>query len=412
MLHDGARLDLSRRFRAGVRVVLGCAEPRADFRRHAHHSMRPRQTAGARELPGSHQFLRTRDSSARRTGNARRGCVKSRRTVSALRTSGVALQGIDYKAHHHRRSSDRWRSDRERFMLFSSLHDLRGGLPKRLTLPAIAFGLVLLYFVSLHPATGFLGGAFFLLLGWWFIPFAINLLLAAWLASLFKVHKTLRAAIFVAASFFLGMNTLLPTLLRSRSEASSSANILRVIRIKSGETVDAGLMTARLADEASYPSAPSALGVRVGENEGCMCMWWAPSRGPSSEWQVWGVINAYLHRPNGIEGPLYIGMGNMALGKAHFDVRFMRGATPKTVNLLLTIYDGWDVTAVYRQSAIPVESTSPPKAHGAGLGDHFYRNTLSMLVRQNFWVFLLDNQMSGFSAEPLKSFLRRAVIVE
>lgn len=89
-------------------------------------------------------------------------------------------------------------------MLFSSLHDLRGGLPKRLTLPAIAFGLVLLYFVSLHPATGFLGGAFFLLLGWWFIPSAINLLLAAWLASLFKVHKTLRAAIFVAASFFFG----------------------------------------------------------------------------------------------------------------------------------------------------------------------------------------------------------------
>jgi hypothetical protein len=297
-------------------------------------------------------------------------------------------------------------------MRFLSLRYLRSGVTKHFMFPTVALGLALLYLATLHPVTGFLGGAFFLLLGWWLIPSTINVLLAAWVASLFKVHKAWRAFIFLTASFLLGINTLLPVLLRPRPDVSSSANIFRVIRIKPGEKVDGGLMTARLADEAPYPSAPSALGEQLAENEGCGCMWWEPPRGLSSGEQVSAVIDAYLHRPNSMGGVLYIGSEKMALGGVHFDMRFTRSAIPKTVNLLLTIYDGWDVTAVYRQSAIPVATTSPPKSNKDWPGDHFYINALSMLVRQNFWVFLLDSQMSGFSAEPLKSFLHRAVIVE
>lgn len=298
-------------------------------------------------------------------------------------------------------------------MPFISLHVRRNDIKKSLILPAIAIALAALYVISLHPDTGFLGGALFFATGW-LIPSAINLLLAAWVTSFFKVHWGLRYLIFAAASFLLGMNTLLPALVRPLPKVVSSGQIFRVVGIKPNEPVDAGLMSARLPNEIFYTSAPSALGVHVGGDEGCMCMWWMPPVGPSSEEQVWNVINTYIHR-SGIGGPDYIGMGKgaeMALGRVHFDARFTRSATPNTVNLLLTIYDGWDVTAIYRQLAIPVWSTQTPQPTRPGLASHFYRNAMSMLVRENFWVFLLDGRLSGFQPAPLRAFLRRAVRVE
>jgi hypothetical protein len=299
-------------------------------------------------------------------------------------------------------------------MPFISLHIRRNDLKKFLILPAAALALAVLYVISLHPDTGFLGGAFFFIIGWWLIPSAVNLLLAVWITSFFKVHWGVRSIIFIATSFLLGMNTLLPALLRPRPRVVSSGQVFRVVEIKPSEPVDAGLMSARLPNEVFYTSAPSALGVQVGADEGCMCMWWTPPLGPSSEEQVWNVINAYIHRTD-IGGPDYIGMGKtakMALGRIHFDARFTRSATPNTVNLLLTIYDGWDVTAIYRQLAIPVWSTQPPRPTRPGLASHFYRNAMSMLVRENFWVFLLDRRLSGFQPAPLRAFLHRAVRVE
>jgi len=300
-------------------------------------------------------------------------------------------------------------------MSFLSQPSRRNSLLKILALPGTALALTVLYVLALHPASGMFGGAFYLLFGSWFIPSAVNLLLSAWIVSFIKIHRAWRAVLFIAASFLLGMNTLLAALIRPNPAPVSSSEIFRVIRIPQSMRVDEGWMTPALPDEISGTSAPSALGVQVGSNEACMCMWFTPPVGESTDWQIWHVINAYLHRRDMIESTNYLDvtMRHMALGGAHFDVTFTRGATPNTVNLLLTIYDGLDITATYKQAAIPVWSTLPPRPHGNGLGgEHFYRNALSMLVRHNFWVFYLDTRMSGFSPEPLKAFLGRAVVVE
>ncbi|ULU24965.1 hypothetical protein [Dyella terrae] len=296
------------------------------------------------------------------------------------------------------------------------------GFVKILALPGIALTLAALFVFALHPQSGMFGGAFYLLFGSWFIPSAINLLLSAWVITFIKVSRAWRAVLFVGVSFLLGMNTLLPALISRRPNPVSSAEIVRVIRIPRSMRVDDGLMAPRLPGEIFYTSSPSALGVQVGSNEGCMCMWFTPPVGESTEWQVWHVINAYLHRRDAIEGTTYLDlkgegldvkMRKMALGMAHFDVRFTRSETRNTVNLLITVYDGLEVTATYKQADIPVWSTLPPQPHAEGLGgEYFYRNALSMLVRHNFWVFYLDSQMSGFSPGPLKAFLRRAVVVE
>jgi hypothetical protein len=288
---------------------------------------------------------------------------------------------------------------------------------KVLVLPVIALVMAIVYTFALHPASGMFGGAYYLLFGSWFIPSAINLLLSAWIVSFIRVHWAWRVVLFVAASFLLGMNTLLPSLIRPNPVPVSSTQIIRVIRIPQSMRVDQGWIAPALPDEVSGTLAPSALGVQVGSNEACMCMWFTPPVGESTDWQVWHVINAYLHRRDIIDSANYndAGMRRMAPGGAHFEMKFTRSATPKTVDLLLTIYDGLDVTAIYKQADIPVWSTlpSPPPPRTSELGgEHFYRNALSMLVRHNFWVFFLDSRMSGFSPEPLKAFLRRAVIAE
>lgn len=55
-----------------------------------------------------------------------------------------------------------------------------------------------------------------------------------------------------------------------------------------------------------------ALGVTVGWNEGCICMWWDPVYGPITDDQVWYVINDYLHR-SVISRADYIDFKDMAL---------------------------------------------------------------------------------------------------
>jgi hypothetical protein len=284
---------------------------------------------------------------------------------------------------------------------------------RRLKLPAIALALALLYIVALHPMTGLPGGFVYLTLGW-LIPSVINLLLSTWIALFFGIQWPGRAAILVVVSFLLGMNTLLPDLFKARPKPVSSSEIARVVRVTSGMVVDVGLMTPRLPDEVFYTQAPSALGVSVStDGAACGCMWFTDARSPSTEQQVWDVISAKVHRSE-IGGPLYIGSGNMALGGVHFDVRFMRSATPgKTVNLLITLYDGWNVTAVFKQADIPISDAIQTGIHAPGLRvDRFYQNALGMLVRHNFWVFILESRMAGFSPEPLRRFLDDAVDVQ
>ena len=276
----------------------------------------------------------------------------------------------------------------------------------------IALVLAVLYIVSLHPMSGALGGAFFWIVGW-IIPSAINLLLSLFVVSFLKIRRLWKVPVFIAVSFILGMNTLLVSLFTPDLPQPSTSEIFRQIRITPDMGVDEGLMTPRAPGELSGSRSPSPLGVRVAGNEGCMCMWFTPPTGDTTEWQVWHVINGFLGRRDTLSSTLYVGadMQRMAQGGAHFDLRFTRGKQPYTVDLHMTIYDGPEPTAKYSQSGIPVWSTEPEERHPERLlMNQFLPNVESMLVRRNFWVFLFDGYMSGFSRAPLKAFLGRAVV--
>lgn len=277
----------------------------------------------------------------------------------------------------------------------------------------MALVLGLLYIYSIHPMSGALGGAFFWIIGGWMIPSAINLLLSYFVVSFLPMRRPWKIPAFIAVSFLLGMNTLLVPLFMRNPPQPSTVEVYRPLHIPPGKRVDEGLMTPRLPGEVFGTRSPTWLGARVAGNEGCMCMWFTPPTGDTSQWHVWHVINAYLRRRDSINGTDYLGpdLARMAVGGAHFDVRFTRGKRPYTVDLLMTVYDGLEATAKYTQAGIPVWSTDPDHGHPDRLAmDQFLPTVETMLLRRNFWVFLFDDRMSGFAEEPLRAFLRQAVV--
>lgn len=297
-------------------------------------------------------------------------------------------------------ADDTQRTERARFM-------------KRASPILIALVLALLYIGSLHPASGMLGGAFYWLFGSWAVPSGINLLLTFFVVSFLPIRRVWKIPAFVAVSFLLGMNTLLISLFTPNPPQPSTARIYRSLHIAPGSQVDQGLMAPARPDEIFGTSAPTPLGVRVAGNEGCMCMWFTPPTGDTSYWQVWHVINGYLRREDSWHWGNYStpDLVGMARHGAHFDLRFTRGKHPYTVDLLMTVYDGTEPTAVYTQAGIPVWSTEPEHGHPEHLSmAQFLPNVESMLLRRNFWVFLFDRQMSGFATKPLRDFLGRAVV--
>jgi hypothetical protein len=276
----------------------------------------------------------------------------------------------------------------------------------------IALVLGLLYIYAIHPSSGMLGGLFFWLAGW-MVPSAINLLLSFFVLSFLPIRRRWKIPAFVAISFVLGMNTLLVPLLMWNPPQPSSADIRRPLHVKPGERVDAGFMSARIPGEINGTQSPSPLGVQIAGNEGCMCMWFTPPAGDTTEWQVWHVINAYLHRSDSLDGGNYFtpGVKMDVAGSVHFDSRFTRGKRPETVDLLMTVYDGTELTATFTQSGIPVWTTAPESGHPDRISTYqFLPNVETMLLRHNFWVFMFDRSLSGFSRGPLRDFLKRAVV--
>jgi len=277
----------------------------------------------------------------------------------------------------------------------------------------VALVLAVLYIISLHPWSGMLGGAFFFLFASWVIPSAINILLSYFVVSFIRVRRLWKIGLFVAVSFLLGMNTLLVPLFARPPPQPSTSDVYRPLHIKADTDVDEGLMSARIPGEVYNTYMYSPLGVHVAGNEGCMCMWMTPPVGQTTEWQVWDVINGYLGHRRSITGTTYIepGLRSGAVGRVHFDLRFLRGKDPYTVDLLITLYDGLEPTAKFTQSGIPVWSTEPDHGHPDTISTYgFLPNAENMLWRRNFWALYFENDMSAFSKAPLKAFLRRAVV--
>lgn len=277
-------------------------------------------------------------------------------------------------------------------------------------LPCMAALLVALEFWIIHPASSFVGGILYLLFGSWGVPTAINILLAVWVALLFRVHFALRLLVGVAASFVLGVNTSLPILLHLSALPPADMAVLRPVVLVPSLGVDSRAIAATPDISSDQVMAPP--GIRLGGDEGCGCMYWlASSEGYRPRIQK--LIDA---RGFSVTRGLYrfsdqlpdVAPYNQIV---HFKLEFAPSSTRRDdlVDLTVDVYQGWRKVAWFRQRQLPVMTAGPLGRMQPLLNEHFAANVASILMHHGIWATILGNRLQhddGLAA--FTTFLERA----
>ena len=277
--------------------------------------------------------------------------------------------------------------------------------------PCVAFLLVALEFLAIHPASGFLGGFFYLLFGSWAIPSAVNIILSVWVASLFRIHWVLRILIGVFVSFLLGVNTSLPVLLHLGGLPPAEVVITRAVPATHSVAVDTRVLITNTGISDDQTLAPP--GVYVGGDEGCGCMYWV-SNSASYPVQIQKLINERKFSDVADQYQFSDQLPNVAPYNkiVHFAVSFAPSSVQRKglLDMTIDVYQGYDKVASYRQRELPIEMQGPLGRNSKLLNGHFRANVWGILIHHNFWAAILpdDLQRPDYVAS-FTDFLARAL---
>ena len=275
----------------------------------------------------------------------------------------------------------------------------------------LALLLIGLFYFFLSPGSGFFGGLAYLISGW-AMPSLVNVLLAAWLALLVRAHWTARILIFLVASFVLGVNTSLPRLFDTRAAPRVETTILRSLPLTPSLSVDDRLMVATPNNTLDYAFPPSPMGLSVGWNEGCGCMYFAyDSQGGSYYEQIRKVILA--RRVSQVSGlHFYFPERYPNTPIVHFDYATARSpGWPNAVDITVNMYQGRERVATFIQRQLPSMSLKGMNLDDSkGLDNgHLFVYSTSILMHRNFWMALLAPRLTVQGELPFKAFLDRAL---
>ncbi len=277
--------------------------------------------------------------------------------------------------------------------------------------PCVAFLLVVLEFLAIHPASGFLGGLFYLLFGSWVIPSAVNIILSVWVASLFRIHWVPRLLIGVFVSFLLGVNTSLPVLLHRGGPPSADVVITRALPATHSLAVDTRILITNTGISDDQTLAPP--GVYVGGDEGCGCMYWV-SNSASYPVQIQKLINERKFSDEDDQYQFSDQLPNVAPYNkiVHFAISFAPSSVQRKglLDMTIDVYQGYDKVASYRQRELPIEMQGPLGRDSKLLNGHFRANVWGILLHHNFWAAILpdDLQRPDYVAS-FAGFLARAL---
>lgn len=278
-------------------------------------------------------------------------------------------------------------------------------------LPFTAFMLVALQFLAIDPASSLWGGLVYLLVGWWILPTAVNVLLAVWVAMVFRVHWALRILLGVFVSFLLGVNTELPNLLHLNDLPPANAVVIRPLPVTRSLAVDTGMVVVN--SDIPYDRQIVPPGVGLGEDEGCMCMYWTASA-PTYPYRIQELINkrdlSYVPGQYQFSDQLPdVAPYNKIV---HFVVRFSPSLAGRDdfVDMAFDIYQGHDKVATYLQRQLPIAAKEVRGRGTSLLEGHFVANVWSTLLHHGLWTTLLHDRLRRDDyAAPLESFLRQAL---
>jgi hypothetical protein len=266
-----------------------------------------------------------------------------------------------------------------------------------------ALGCGALYFVALHPWSGSIGGIVFLLLGS-ALPTAFIVLLALGLAFLLPVSIYLRLAVALVLSFFLGMNTALPELpdlYRYQPDVSTQVQG----KVSPVETPGDAIRIKRRPWPLLF-TRPLAPQLRVGSDEGCMCMYFKESAIYSDQ------LQSTMLRVGGTRTKV----GNFVRATipaqeqndVHLDLTF--GHDENEHKAMIDIVDHGKLIARLGQRKIPLSTVVERKGVGREkLAENFWENAAHLFARNNAWSYIVDRLVPSYYPErQIEQFLREA----
>jgi hypothetical protein len=265
-----------------------------------------------------------------------------------------------------------------------------------------AAGSAALYFIALHPWTGAIGGVLFWIVGSW-LPTAFIVLLSLGLAFLLPVSLRVRLPVALVLSFLFGINTALPELpglLGYRNDASWQvlAKVPPVEHPRDAIRIKRRPWPPLFA----HPLAPQ---LRVGGDEGCMCMYFRETTIYSDE------VQATQLRVSGRRATMadYARSSDPTQEQrdVHLDVMFWQNE--KGYSTRIELVDHGKPVARFDQHGIPLSAVVERKGLGREkLAENFWENAAHLFARDNAWSIIVDRIASYYPERQVEDFLREA----
>ena len=265
-----------------------------------------------------------------------------------------------------------------------------------------ALGCGLLYFVALHPWSGAPGGILFFLLGW-ALPTICIALLALGLALLLPLGLAPRLAAALLLSFVLGVNLAWPDLVAlARYQPAVAAQVQGRLTVETPNGI-VRIKRRRWPPLFTHPLAPQ---LRIGSDEGCMCMYFKESPIYSDR------LQSTMLRVRGTRGQV----GNFMpatlqaqeASDVHVDVTFWRDEHEQKV--MIDVVDHGKLIARLGQGGIPFDAVVEREGVGREkLAENFWDNAAHLFLRDNAWSYLVGAILpSYYPGREIEQFLREA----
>lgn len=265
-----------------------------------------------------------------------------------------------------------------------------------------ALGCGALYFAALHPWSGAPGGIVFFLFGW-MLPTACIVLLALGIAFLLPIGLAPRLAAALLVSFGLGVNVAWPDLVALVRHQPDVAMQVQGRLTMEGPSDIVRIKRRRWPPVFTHPLAPQ---LRIGSDEGCMCMYFKESTIYSDQLQstMLRVRGTRSKVGNFIPATMQAQEGS----DVHVDVTFWHDENEQKA--MIDVVDHGKLIARLGQRGIPLSATVERKGVGREkLAENFWENAAHLFLRDNAWSYLIGALVPNYYPErEIERFLHEA----
>ena len=257
----------------------------------------------------------------------------------------------------------------------------------------LASCLTLLFYLSLHPASDFVGGIVFLLVGG-ALPSLIVVALALALAWLLPTTRFVRFLTKIALTVPIGLNSSLPDVVGSpgyRAEVSSDIRGRVVLaNADPSKSVD-----VKYSNWGAFFVHPAKARVELGGDEGCGCFYFLDAKTNLYSDLIIEKLFATVMRRGALVKYDALDDPSQERRDVHLELSFWQEAS--SYRSLVEVVDRGIKIAAFAHTNIPLRAYVEPIGVGRGNFDkNFWQNATDILLHSNLWTWLADQILPNY----------------